>query len=155
MRACLPEVLWRISNHADLLGIGGTYASARWHTAGQPIVYLAENPSSALLEVLIHLEIDEDHRPDSYQLLKVQVGISLPHEEIFSSSLSEGWKDSELETRSVGDEWLRRAKTAILRVPSAIVPETWNWILNPRHPQAGDLKITKVEKHLYDPRLFK
>ena len=60
-------VLWRISNYADLLGIGGMTASARWHTAGQSIVYLAETPSAALLEVFVHLETDEDHRPDAYQ----------------------------------------------------------------------------------------
>jgi RES domain-containing protein len=65
-------ILWRISNYADLLGIGGIEASARWHTAGRPIVYLAENPSSALLEILVHLEADEEDRPDSYQILKVE-----------------------------------------------------------------------------------
>ncbi|HEY6852191.1 MAG TPA: RES family NAD+ phosphorylase [Terracidiphilus sp.] len=63
-------ILWRISNYADLLGIGAMEASARWHTAGRPLVYLAETPSSALLEILVHLEADDDDRPDSCQLLK-------------------------------------------------------------------------------------
>jgi RES domain len=45
-------------------------ASVRWHTAGRPLVYLAETPSSALLEILVHLEADDDDRPDSCQLLK-------------------------------------------------------------------------------------
>ena len=49
--------LRRISNHADLLGIGGMQASARWHTAGQPVVYLAERPSSALLKSLSTLSL--------------------------------------------------------------------------------------------------
>ncbi len=145
--------LWRISNYADLLGMGGMQASARWHTAGQPVVYLAENPSSALLEILVHLELDDVHRPDTYQLLKIQAPDDLLHEEI-PSSMPESWQHDELETQAIGDAWLARGETALLRVPSAIVPETWNWVLNPRHAQARQLTIVRVERYPYDGRLF-
>jgi RES domain-containing protein len=148
-------LLWRISNYADLLGIGGLYASARWHTAGQPIVYLAENPSSALLEVFVHLETDEDHRPDSYQLLKIEADDDLPFETVELASLSPKWGTDEQETQLRGDEWLAGKRTSLLRVPSAITPETWNWVLNPRHPDAGKIRIVQVEMHLYDARLFR
>ena len=148
-------ILWRISNYADLLGIGGLYAPARWHTAGQPVVYLAENPSSALLEVFVHLETDEDHRPDSYQLLKIETEDGLAFETVALASLSLEWMANELETQSRGDEWLSGKRTPLLRVPSAITPETWNWVLNPRHPDAGKIRIIQVETHLYDARLFR
>jgi RES domain-containing protein len=148
-------VLWRISNYADLLGIGGMTASARWHTAGQPIVYLAETPSAALLEVLVHLETDEDHRPDTYQLLKVEADEGLDFESVEFSSLSPAWRSDELETRAFGDAWLSRRKILLLRVPSAITPETWNWVLNPRHAEAPRLRIVQTAKHLFDVRLFK
>jgi RES domain-containing protein len=148
-------VLWRISNYADLLGIGGTHASARWHTAGQPIVYLAENPSSALLEVLVHLETDEDHRPDTYKLLKIEADDGLDFESVELSSLSPAWKSDELETRARGDAWLSRRKTALLRVPSAITPETWNWVLNPRHADAARLRMVEAAEQLYDAMFFK
>ena len=148
-------VLWRISNYADLLGIGGMTASARWHTAGQPIVYLAETPSSALLEVFVHLETDEDHRPDAYQLLKIEADDGVDFESVALSSLSPAWKSDELETRALGDAWLSRRKTPLLRVPSAITPETWNWVLNPRHADAPRLRILHRERHLFDVRLFK
>ncbi len=146
--------LWRISNHADLLGIGGMQASARWHTAGRPVVYLAENPSSALLEILVHLELEEEHRPDTYQLLKIQVEEGLTHEEI-PSSLTDDWQHDELQTQALGDAWLERGETALLRVPSAITPETWNWVLNPRHPQARQLTIVRADRYPYDGRLWK
>src|ERR1700760_2867377 len=133
-------ILWRISNYADLLGIGGLYASARWHTGGRPIVYLAENPSSALLEVLVHLETDEDQRPDSYQLLKLEAEDGVAFETVEPASLSPEWMANEAETQSVGDEWLAGKRTALLRVPSAITPETWNWVLNPRHADAGRIR---------------
>jgi RES domain-containing protein len=148
-------ILWRISNYADLLGIGGMHASARWHTAGRPIVYLAENPSSALLEVLVHLEMDDEHQPDSFQLLKVEVPDELNIEEVQLKSLDLGWRANEAITRAIGDEWLLRSSSGLLRVPSAITPETYNWLLKPRHSDAASVAIVHVEKHLYDSRLLK
>ncbi len=148
-------ILWRISNYGDLLGVGGLYASARWHTAGQPVVYLAENPSSALLEVFVHLETDEDHRPDSYQLLKIEADDSLPFETVHLVSLPPDWMGNEFETQSPGDAWLAGKRTPLLRVPSTITPETWNWVLNPRHPDAGKLRILQSGRHTYDTRLFR
>ena len=65
--------LWRISNHASLSGDGGLYASGRWHTRGRRVVYLADHPASALLEVMVHLEIDAEDLPTHYQLLGVEV----------------------------------------------------------------------------------
>lgn len=148
-------ILWRISNCADLLSTGGMSASARWHTAGQPIVDFAENPSSALLEVVVHLETDEDHRPGTYQLLKIETDDGLDFQLVELSSLSPAWKGDELETQAIGDAWLSRRRTALLRVPAAITPETWNWVLNPRHADAARLRIIHAEKHLYDVKLFK
>jgi RES domain len=96
--------------------------------------------------VVIHLETDEGHRPKSYQLLKIEVADGLPQEEVFPSSLSDDWKNDETETQGIGDEWLGRAESALLRVRSAITQETWNSILNPQHRHAGQVRIGKVEK---------
>ena len=148
-------ILWRISNYADLLGTGGLEASARWHTAGRPIVYLAENPSSALLEILVHLETGEDDRPDGYQILKVEAADDIAVESVSVNSLSSDWKSNQAATREVGDGWLQRSTSALLRLPSVITPETYNWLLNPRHVEAKKVTIVLVEKHLYDSRLFK
>jgi RES domain-containing protein len=147
-------ILWRISNHADLSGVGGLYASARWHTQGRPIVYLAETPSSALLEILVHLELQELERPDRYRLLKVEVVEGAAFEEVELASLSPAWQIDELQTQARGDAWLQKSETALLRVPSAITPETWNWLLNPRHKDAARLRIIASATHPYDPRLF-
>ncbi len=147
-------VLWRISNHADLSGGGGLYASARWHTQGRPIVYLAETPSAALLEVLVHLELQESERPDRYQLLKVIVDDATPFDQVDLLALPENWRREEQATQERGDEWLERAEKALLRVPSAITPETWNWLLNPRHPDALQARIVATARYPYDPRLL-
>ena len=148
-------ILWRISNYADLLGIGAMEASARWHTAGRPLVYLAEGPSSALLEILVHLEAEEDDRPDRYQLLKIEVADDVATESVSLSSLPPNWKGDEAVTRAIGDDWLERGATALLRVPSVITPETYNWLLSPRHADARRAAIARIDRPLYDSRLFR
>ena len=147
--------LWRISNYADLLGVGALGSSGRWHHAGKPVVYLAENPSSALLEILVHLEVDEDELPENYQLLAVLAAEGTRTEEIDVSSLPVGWEDNLEHTRKLGDRWLDGSPSALLRVPSAITPATYNWLFNPRHPDAPKVTILKADKHRYDTRLFR
>jgi RES domain-containing protein len=148
-------ILWRISNYADLLGIGAMEASARWHSAGRPLVYLAESPSSALLEILVHLEAEEDDRPDSYQLLKIEVADDVATESVSLRSLPPDWRGDEAVTRAIGNDWLERGDTALLRVPSVITPETYNWLLNPRHADARRAAVVRIDRPLYDSRLFR
>jgi hypothetical protein len=54
----------------------------------------------------------------------------------------------------VGNEWLSRGQTVLLRVPSAVVPHTWNWLFNPAHPGSRQAKIVEVVRATFDPRLF-
>ncbi len=148
-------ILWRISNHATSNGQGGLFASARWHTQGHRIVYLAENPAAALLEVLVHLEIDESVLPDSYQLLRVSVVDTASRDRVEATALPAGWEDDPAVTRPLGDRWLREAGSALLAVPSAIVPETWNWLLNPEHVDASAVKIEWAHRFPLGGRLLR
>ena len=147
-------LFWRISNHADLTGAGGMLPNARRHTPRRPVVYLAETPAGALLEVLVHLELDEAHRPATYKLLRIEAPDSIALQRLGLASLSPEWRAKEAETQGKGDVWLRAGETALLAVPSAIVPETSNWLLNPRHANAALLRITHVLAAPYDARLF-
>jgi RES domain-containing protein len=140
-------ILWRISNYADLEGKGGLVSSGRWHTRGHPIVYLAETPPGALIEALVHLELNETDLPDAYQLLKVSVPSNVKTEKCNPTVLGENWTADAKITRLVGDDWLRRRVTPLLRVPSAVVPETWNWLLNPAHPQARRMRISWARRY--------
>src|SRR5712691_9167774 len=99
-------ILWRISNHATLNGRGGLYASGRWHTEGRPIVYLAESPAGALVEVLVHLELDPARLPKSYRLLKAEAPDHLTIKTITRTALPRSWTTDQIATRTVGDEWL-------------------------------------------------
>ena len=68
-------ILWRISNHADLNGLGGVHRSGRWHFAGVPVVYLSESPALALLEVMVNFDLAPDELPADYQLLEVDCSV--------------------------------------------------------------------------------
>ncbi|MET0708418.1 MAG: RES family NAD+ phosphorylase [Tardiphaga sp.] len=109
--------LWRISNYADLSGIGGLRAAGRWHSQGRRIVYLADHPSSALLEMLVHM--DRDLMPATYQLLRIAVPADIATETI-PEELPPDWRSQTLTTREIGDRWLDRSTSGLLRVPSAI-----------------------------------
>ncbi len=146
--------LWRISNHRTLDGKGGLETSARWHTQGRPIVYLAESVAGALLEVLVHLELDPVHLPKSYRLLKVEVPDDVSIEAISEADLRQPWVNDETLTRTVGDQWLASKRSALLQVPSAIAPETLNVLLNSAHEGARRLKIVSHREYPWDLRLI-
>lgn len=148
----MPD-LWRISNFPDLRGEDGRRASARWHTAGKPIVYLAASPAGALLEVLVHLDFDEDLLPPTYTLLRITVP---PRTRIPRMQLppGESWKSELPLTRAAGDAWLKARRSPLIRVPSAILPNTSNFLLNPLHPEAGNIRIAEALHTPFDPRLL-
>jgi RES domain-containing protein len=146
--------LWRISDHADLSGIGGLHSSGRWNSRGRPIVYLAESPAAAMLERLVHLFDDEGGRlPSSYQLLEV-LADEVPVKQLLPEVRPE-WRERPALTQLLGDEWLAQAESALARVPSAIAPRTWNYLLNPLHPEAARLKIVSATRELFDNRLLR
>ena len=145
--------LWRISGFDSLSGEGGLKFSARWHTAGHRVVYLAESPAGALIEYLVHLELNEKSWPRFYDLMQIAApdGIGV---ETLSLPARDDWKRLPGVTRGLGDEWLRSQRTSLARVPSAIMPNTWNYLLNPDHPEAAEIRIIEVTRAEYDPRLF-
>ena len=126
--------LWRISRHPALDGAGGLRGSARWHTRGRPIVYCAPNPATALVEILVHAEIDFGDMPVELRYLEIDATEGIPVEDVDMRALGRRWRQDAAVTRSAGDGWLRSGRTAMLRVPSAIVPATWNILSTPRIP---------------------
>lgn len=144
--------LWRISNFADLSGIGGLKAAGRWHSRGRRIVYLADHPSSALLEMLVHM--DRDLIPSTYQLLRVVLSPAMTMETVKLEDLPADWRTNTMASRAIGDRWLDRAISALLQVPSAISQPGHNFLLNPTHPDAVNIVLAEVIKAPFDARLI-
>ena len=148
-------ILWRIGNHASLTGDGGMRASGRWHTRGRRIVYCAETPASALLEILVHFEIDVRDLPAKYRLLKLHAPDNLRLDLVAVADLPDDWLEQADVTRETGDRWLEAGRSPLLRVPSAVVPETFNVLLNPAHKDATEVTVVQVSDHVIDPRLLR
>lgn len=127
-------------------------ASGRWHTRGRRVVYCSESPAAALLEILVHFEIDVRDLPTRYRLLKLHAPDDLDIEALMD--LPADWLERTDLTRATGDRWLHTGRSPLLRVPSAVVPETFSVLLNPGHQQAGQVAVVQVSEHAIDPRLL-
>jgi RES domain-containing protein len=139
-------IAWRLCRrpHADLTGDGARLFGGRWNRPGRPVVYLAEHPALAALEVRVHLDLPFELLPADYVLLRVAVPDS--------STIS---TEAPADSVALGDAWLTAAKSAVLRAPSALVPHAWNLLLNPRHPDAGEACVQEIEPFNFDPRLWR
>lgn len=142
--------LWRISNYADLSGIGGKYAAGRWNHLGAPIVYCADHPALALLEALVHF--DPDDMPDSYQMIEIDASAATGFEE---PSLGKDWKTRKVECRDAFERFRAAGRRALLRVPSVIVGSCHNYLINPAHPDASRFRIVSATRHPLDPRFLR
>ncbi|MHC8314304.1 RES family NAD+ phosphorylase [Pseudomonas sp. LB3P31] len=145
-------ILWRISSYADLTGRGGVLAGGRWHTAGRPVVYLAGTPAGAMLEILVHLEIDQEDLPETFQLLKVE----LPDDVSIAPcpTLKKQWAEDPRYTKALGDPFLTGCSALLLPVPSAIMPHSLNYLFNPMHIDSAKATIA-AEPFRLDSRLIK
>jgi RES domain-containing protein len=146
--------LWRLTKYASLSGEGGRLYTARWNNAGAPIVYLADTPASAMVEVLVHLEIADDEIPTDFIWLRVSVPDKLLIHAIHPPA-GESWRSELPLTRRLGDRWLTSQRSALARVPSALMPQTSNYLLNPLHPDAKRIKIAAAEPAVFDMRLLR
>ncbi|CAN7620176.1 RES family NAD+ phosphorylase [Phenylobacterium sp. LjRoot164] len=126
-------------------GEGARIYGGRWNSPGRPMIYTAASPSLTLLEVLVHLDLPPELIPADYRLLSVYVPDDAPIED-----LSEPPDDP----LAAGDGFLQRGEALVLRVPSAVVPQESNCLINPRHPAAALLRLDADHSFTFDPRLF-
>jgi RES domain-containing protein len=137
---------WRLCREpfADLTGEGARLYGGRWNTAGRPLVYAASAAALAVLEVRVHLDLPPELLPDDYVLLAIDLQ-DLPVEEVTALPA---------DPAAFGDEWLRQQRSPVLQVPSAIVAESPNLLLNPAHPAAAQTRIVSRRRFAFDHRLW-
>ena len=129
-------------------GEGARRFGGRWNSAGRPAVYAAASPSLAVLEVLVHLDLPGELMPDDYRL----IGIEIPDDaQVELLNHAPGAADDCL---AAGDDFLIRAAALVLLVPSIVVPQERNAILNVRHPAMSRVAIVTDEPFRFDPRLL-
>jgi RES domain-containing protein len=151
----MPEA-WRIvkQKHAPTAfsGDGAAKTGGRWNSRGVPVVYASSTKSLAALETLVHLNPPV---PFTYVAFRLQFDAALV-ENIPLNRLPADWRvePPPPSTNAIGDAWLREVRSAVLALPSVIVPGELNYLLNPAHPAFKGISIGKPERFAFDPRLL-
>jgi len=136
----------------DLSGNGSKLYGGRWNSKGLPVVYTTENISLAVLEILVRTDMQTI--PLTYHLIKIEIPDSIQSLSISNNKLKNEWKDDLGYTQWMGDEFLKSNKLLWLKVPSAIVDEENNYLINPVHSDFKKVKTITVKKFQFDKRLF-
>jgi len=152
-------VLWKICKErrrADsFTGEGARLAGGRWNERGTSVVYVSDSLALSALETLVHIQ--KTHTYLAYISFRIEVPDEVRVEEFPRNRLPAGWRKEppSKETMEIGTRWAKGRSTAILKVPSVIIPQEYNYVLNPLHPDFH--KIGKVEtgSFSFDPRMWK
>jgi RES domain-containing protein len=134
-------------------GLGGLHAHGRWTYRGQLVVYTSQSIALAVLEYTVNYR-RRGWVPASV-LGRAVVPDDVPIDAVRMQDLPRGWADPDPPStlREIGHAWLQRGATVVLKVPSAIVTEEWNYLLNPQHPDFKKLTIGKHVRYAFDRRL--
>jgi len=151
----LTLTVWRIANHRHLktafTGEGARLYGGRWNSPGTPMIYMAQSQSLAILEMLVHLDSPELLK--KYVLFGVEIDATLVTQ-VDRSSLPKNWKADPVPAavQMVGSNWAASLGSLALSVPSALVPDEFNLLLNPLQSDFPKLKIRKPVAFQFDPR---
>lgn len=151
-------IVYRICNKLyanDLQGIGAKMYGGRWNNVGNAVVYTSSSRALAALEVLVHLP--------STTLKKLDftvVSIEIPEnsvEEIFYDDIKRDFQINRFSTyfKNIGDNWLRENSSLLLKVPSVVIHEEMNYLINPNHKDFNKVKLTETKLFRFDDRLAK
>jgi RES domain-containing protein len=155
----MTVALWRIAATTtryeahDLSGTGAKYTGGRWNPAGMAVTYTSENIALAVHETIVHL------RSGGLPLNRFLVRVDVP-DEVWAArrvlTPPVGWDAVPAGMTSIqaGEAWLQSMASALLVVPSVIVPEETNVLINPQHPDSLRVSATPLRKWFYDSRYF-
>ena len=129
-------------------GEGARLYGGRWNSPGRAMVYTSASPSLPVLEVMVHLDVEPEYLPDDYRLLAIEVPEDAPAERVAAAP------HDPAACGALGDGFLDRGEALTLSVPSVVVPQDRNILINPAHADARRLRIVGDDPFHFDPRLF-
>ncbi|MBC7980502.1 MAG: RES family NAD+ phosphorylase [Armatimonadetes bacterium] len=149
-------ISWRIAKAkyaAEVMsGHGAEKYGGRWNSSGRPVVYTSCHQSLAALETLVHLNppVALD-----YVIVRLEFHDSMINV-IQNSDLPKNWRSEPPPPacQSIGNTWIKESRHAVLAIPSIIIPDEINYLINPRHPDFGKIKVSKPKPFNFDRRLI-
>jgi RES domain-containing protein len=130
-----------------LTGEGAARYGGRWNSKGVPVIYTAESRIMAVLELVIRQPIDKICADYKIQPLDVP-------DEFVQPKIPPQWKEDESVTKRLGDRWLRNKDNLVIKIPSALLANSFNYLINPLCAKITDVKLLKPEPILLDNRLL-
>lgn len=140
---------------STLKGIGAAMAEGyRWNSMNTYLEYSAESRALATLEVSVHLDLTEDLPNDRF-FVEIEIPDEIPIQELKIEYLPDSWdsKTPILETQYIGDDFVRERCAAVLKVPSSIVQQEFNYLINPVHPDSEMVSVVSVVSLRFDIRI--
>lgn len=148
--------IWRLTKarytRTCLDGEGAKKAGGRWNERGVALAYCASTLSLAVLELLVH--VDANAIPDDMVAVPITVPDDVRAEVLRPPKGYDAVPVSRAAQRA-GSTWVKEGRTLLLRVPSVVVPEEMNVLVNPAHPDIGRLVVGRARPFRFDPRLVK
>lgn len=152
--------LWRIASDTrnytadDITGAGAKATGGRWNRQGSAMLYTATNISLAVLETFVHIRLDG--LPLNRYLVRFDVPDAVWKNALDCKKPPVGWDavPEGMVSLDEGDNWLKHSATALMIVPSVIVPDEFNVLINPAHADMSQIGVVKVKKWQYDRRMF-
>ncbi|MES2902333.1 MAG: RES family NAD+ phosphorylase [Pseudomonadota bacterium] len=152
--------VWRIAVEAplfsasDLSGAGAGISGGRWNSKGNPLVYCSTNIALATLETIHYLR--GGSLPFNRYLVRIDIPDQVWNARRVLDPLPGGWDaiPAGLTARTAGDSWIASRASALLMVPSVIVPEEYNVLISPQHADASTIMATVVKRPSCDVRFF-
>lgn len=138
----------------DLTGKGAELTGGRWNSKGTAMVYTGQSRALCLAEIAVHVPIGIV--PLNYYLTEIELPDKAEYFTVVKTSLPSGWNSfphSQF-TQEIGDNFIVTNKFLILKVPSAVVQGDFNFLINPKHPDFGLIKVIQTEPFNFDKRLF-
>lgn len=135
-------------------GEGARLNGARWNSVGTRVAYASDSKALAVLEVLVHLQ--STGTLSAYDLVGVEIPDALI-EVLDRASLPRAWTESPppVEIQAIGDTWIAANRSAVLAVPSVVVPDAVNYLINPLHPGFAEMTVYPPEPYALDSRLMR
>jgi len=139
----------------DLSGTGAVLYGGRWNRKNIPVVYSSENRALAAVEFLVHVPLSIV--PNHLSIACLEIPDDIVPEQIPMTQLPSNWRNypAPPELADWGSEWALSKRSLLLRVPSVIVANEFNLLINPKHPDLSRVTISRVESYLFDKRLFR
>ena len=140
---------------ADLAGTGARLYGGRWNYEGVSLIYTSTTRALATVEFLVHVPIGLI--PKGLGIATIELPDDILPDQVSEADLPPNWRrhPPPRELAQIGGDWVLSVRSLLLKVPSAVVPDEFNILINPAHQDIGKVRVTQTHPYTFDERLIR